>query len=88
MARAAVLVAGAKAGFLQVSDSDIQVGTPSTPTQEQETIVEEQATPISEELPLATLVNKPDQDRVAMEVVQATKRLLESIRLRDFQAYE
>ena len=49
----------------------------------QSTIVEE-TTP-SEEVPLATHIK---QDQCVDEVIQATKRLLECVRLRDFQGYK
>lgn len=44
----------------------------------------------AEELPLVPSINadQAEQEKLTVEVVQATKRLLESVRLRDFRAYE
>lgn len=69
----------------QVSESDLlrdQVPTPVMHDSPQATITEEAATPLAEEVPLY------GTDKLTMEVIHATKRILETIRLRDFNAYQ
>ena len=68
---------------------------PATPTEMSreglggDTITEEDASPVSlrREASRANM-GQDSQDKRVGEVIQATKRLLEIIRLRDFRAYE
>lgn len=76
---------------LQVSDSDL-ARTPALSDishDGQDTILEhEPTTPLSEELPPATHSAGGKQSKAVDEVIQATKSLLDIIRLRDFRGYE
>ena len=78
--------------YPQVSDSDLRdATTPTTPHEATHDILEEEpAKPTAAELPLVPSINadQAEQEKRTLEVVRATKRLLESVRLRDFRAYE
>jgi hypothetical protein len=59
---------------------------PTTPHEHtQDPLEEEATTPLSE---VRSVTDDTDHNKLEVEVLLATKRLLESIRLRDFQAYE
>ncbi len=79
---------------IQVSESDLrEPRTPTSSTHEHTTISEEGedvATPLPSDRSLTHPLPQEvgQEDEVVVQVIKATKRLLESIRLRDFDAYK
>ena len=64
------------------------MSTPISRDSPQSTITEEVSTPLAEEVSLGHDVQAYGDDKATLEVMQATKRILETVRLRDFQAYQ
>lgn len=79
----------AAAVVLQVSDSDLlrdpAATTPVSRESPQSTITEEVVTPLFEDM---TLGQECGVGKATMDVIRATKRILDIIRLRDFQGYQ